>query len=539
MNKVITLLFLFFIPLFSFGQLSDDELLQAIRDDDIAKITRFYKNGQNNPDKVIGPNKIPPIHYAAGLNRPKMIEILIKAGANFNVLYYNDSPIMTAIYYNHYKVVELLLKSGVDINFKDPDGRTAAIKAVKYNKLELLELLINNKADLSIKDNKAKSAIDYAYELQHIELYEHLSEIVENKYKNLNLPDYFDGPYVFWESRSRLKATYLIHDKKKNKTIRVDSIITFKKDNTVIKRAGQAFEIPLRRIKKGSAVQFEFTNVEKIMAIGDLHGEFDTFVDFLTKNKIIDSNYNWTFGKGHLVLAGDIFDRGPKVNECFWLLYKLEIEAKEHGGYVHFVLGNHEIMEISGDKRYLSDKYRDLFNKLGLNYTYFYGDNTEIGKWLRTKNSVIKINNTIFVHGGLSPELVNNKLDLETINNSIRDIINRKNSIAITQTEDFMLSNLGPLWYRGYIKLDDNYYKNTGAKYNINQNEVDRIIKFYSAEAIVFANTHVKEIKPFFNFKLFGIDIPFAESEAQLQGLYIENGHYYKTLINGTKKIIH
>ena len=63
----------------------------------------------------------------------------------------------------------------------------------------------------------------------------------------------------------------------------------------------------------------------------------------------MDSACHWTFGKGHLVICGDLFDRGNDVTAELWLLYKLEEEAKEKGGYVHTILGNHEIMNLSGD----------------------------------------------------------------------------------------------------------------------------------------------------------------------------------------------
>jgi len=538
MRKYIIGLLIFFIPFNIISQLSEKELISVIKHNEISKVSKYLKNKKNDPNLLIGSQNVPIIHYAAGLNKVKVVEMLINAGADINILYYNDTPLMTAIYYGHPQVVKLLLKRGADVNYKDSKHRTAAIKAVRYNKPELLKILYESKADLAIKNKKGKSAIDYAYELQNIECYKYLKGITENKYKNKVFPEYFDGPYIFWQGKSKLTATYLINDRQTNETLRIDSVLMYKKDKTELNKIGQAFKIPIRRVKNTSSSTFEFYDVEKIMAIGDLHGEFDTFQKFLINNKVIDKNYNWSFGKGHLVLAGDIFDRGTKVSECFWLLYKLEAEAEKQGGKVHFVLGNHEIMQISGDKRYLSRKYLNLFNRLGINYTDFYDESTEIGRWLRSKNSVIKINDIIFLHGGLSRELVDKKISLSTINSTIRTIINRKIPEPITQMEEFIISDSGPLWYRGYIKLDTNYYKNTGLKYDITQKKVDEIISFYKAKAIVFANTHVKEITPLFNFKLYGIDIPFAESKVELQGLYIENGHFYKSFLNGTNKII-
>ncbi len=537
--KIILLVpFIVFISQSGFAQLSEQELLAAIKFDDISKIQSYFENKDNNPNMLIGEQKVPLIHYVSSIDKYKTIEILINTGANLNALYDNDSPIMTAIYYNNLKIVELLLKNGVNVNFKSTNGKTAAISAVIYNKPKALELLKKYNANFTIKDQSNKSAIDYAWELQHIECYMFLSNEIPNKYKNMPVPSYSDGPYATWEGKSKLKVSYLSSDSVTKNINKLDSIIIIKKNEPIIKNENFPFEISIRKIKKNQSSPFEFQNVKKIMAIGDLHGEFDTFKDFLINNKIIDINYNWTFGDGHLVLIGDIFDRGSKVNECFWLLYKLEVEAQQHDGEVHFIIGNHEVMEMSGDKRYLSKKYLFLFNKLKLNYTDAYDKNSELGRWLRTKNAIIKINDILFVHGGLSNELVDRKLKINTINEVVKNIINRKDMEPKTDIERFILGSDGPLWYRGYIKLGSNYYKSTGSSYDITQEKVDRIIDYFSVKAIVFANTHVNEICPMFNNKLYGIDIPFAEKNVELQGLYIENGNFYKAFMNGTKKII-
>ena len=87
----------------------------------------------------------------------------------------------------------------------------------------------------------------------------------------------------------------------------------------------------------------EWTGVERIVAVGDLHGDFDNFVTILKKPKVglVDENLHWTGGKTHLVQIGDILDRGDKAKEIFDLLMRLEKEAAAAGGMVHVLLGNH------------------------------------------------------------------------------------------------------------------------------------------------------------------------------------------------------
>jgi len=134
----------------------------------------------------------------------------------------------------------------------------------------------------------------------------------------------------------------------------------------------------------------------------------------------MDKRFNWTFGSGHLVICGDLFNRGRNVTEFLWLLYRLEDKAKAAGGYVHVILGNHDIMNLSGDLRFVDRKYLLSARSLGMDYAKLYDQNTELGSWLRTKNIMEKIGDKIFVHGGISPSLLNLKLSIQQINDMAR-----------------------------------------------------------------------------------------------------------------------
>ena len=139
-----------------------------------------------------------------------------------------------------------------------------------------------------------------------------------------------------------------------------------------------------------------FSNVKKIAALSDIHGQYDLVIELFKNNKIIDENLNWSFGKGHLVITGDIFDRGDKVNEVLWFIYKLEAQAKNKGGRLHYLLGNHEYMILYNDLRYIHEKYKTSSTLLNLEYDELYSDKTIIGRWLRSKSTIVKINNNIY-----------------------------------------------------------------------------------------------------------------------------------------------
>lgn len=70
-----------------------------------------------------------------------------------------------------------------------------------------------------------------------------------------------------------------------------------------------------------------------------LHGRFDLFAAILKTGEVINDKYEWIYGSNHLVIDGDIFDRGADVLPILWLIYKLEFEAKAVGGRVTTILG--------------------------------------------------------------------------------------------------------------------------------------------------------------------------------------------------------
>ncbi len=93
--------------------------------------------------------------------------------------------------------------------------------------------------------------------------------------------------------------------------------------------------------------------VARIVAIGDVHGDYDAFVSLLRTAKLIDNGTSWTGGTAHLVLPGDYIDRGKDSRKVLDLLMALEPRAeKADGRATHALLGNHEAMNLYGDLRY-------------------------------------------------------------------------------------------------------------------------------------------------------------------------------------------
>jgi hypothetical protein len=271
--------------------------------------------------------------------------------------------------------------------------------------------------------------------------------------------------------------------------------------------------------------EFEYNLPNKIISISDIESNFKVFRDFLIANKVIDDELNWSFDQGHLVLNGDFIDRSYFTTQVLWLIYKLDQEAIVKGGKVHYILGNHEIMNIQGNHQYSKSKYRNVASILGLKQHQLYDSTTHLGKWLLTKNVAEKIGSYVFTHGGLSPEIADNKIGLKEINEIARKnyqiaYFTKKNR---TKTESIILNEkLSPYWYRGYFKD------------KLKQADIDKILKFYNCSQIIVGHTIQKEVNRKYEGKIIGTDISMPKDyykyfpKLPTEGLLIENGKFYK-----------
>ncbi len=96
-----------------------------------------------------------------------------------------------------------------------------------------------------------------------------------------------------------------------------------------------------------------FVGVDRIVSVGDLHGDFAQFRQVLMQASLIDADLRWTGDRTHLVQLGDVADRGPDTRRIIELLMRLEKEASRAGGRIHALVANHEAMNIVGDLRFV------------------------------------------------------------------------------------------------------------------------------------------------------------------------------------------
>ena len=335
----------------------------------------------------------------------------------------------------------------------------------------------------------------------------------------------FDGPYIFYsEDKASIKQII----KKNNEPFVLSETSTKGIGGRKLKSYIDSDNYFSFRVKKELTNEpSQYLMPEKLIAISDIEGRYNEFKQFLINNKVMNKRYKWTFGKGHLVLLGDFFDRGLLVTQTLWLIYHLETQAEKAGGKVHFILGNHDLMNMNNDFRYVRKKYFLNATLMGTDYLHFYKPDTELGRWLATKNIVEKIGEYVFVHAGISKEVADLGLSVEDINKNARNYyFDNKKAQQMNDGLNSVIYKFGisPMWYRGF------------GKQTIDKEEFNYILNRFQAGKFIIGHTLHNEVTYLYDKKVIDLDVEHAQGVTQ--GLFIENGVEYKVDINGKKSEI-
>ena len=273
----------------------------------------------------------------------------------------------------------------------------------------------------------------------------------------------------------------------------------------------------LAQAKAKKIDDYHWTGVERIVAISDLHGDYEQYLRVMGYAGLIDKNANWIGGDTHLVQTGDITDRGPDSRKIIDHIVKLAKQAKRKGGYVHMLIGNHEAMNVTGDLRYVSEgefkafttrnspvlqekqwqaqlqwmranmltfeeldlvAYRAEWEQkvpLGwVEHRQGWSLNGEYGSWTRKNPVAIKVNETIYLHGGISAKYC--KLSLQSLTEQVQAAMESFDPAV----DSIVTDSLGPLWYRGLAREEEA---------DLFSQTLDNILERYDAKRIVVGHT--------------------------------------------------
>lgn len=286
----------------------------------------------------------------------------------------------------------------------------------------------------------------------------------------------------------------------------------------------------------------KFEGVSRIVAVGDVHGDYDQFVGILRSAGIINARNKWTGGKAFLVQTGDVVDRGPASMKVMDLLMDLEKQAPKAGGRVIPMLGNHECMNMYGDLRYVSaaeykafatadsEQIRNAYmesekvpdtpavrkqwleeHPIGwVEHRVAFSEKGKYGKWLRTNKAVVQVNDLLFLHGGISPKYV--AYTREEINARVEKELGDFNLLK----DGMVIDEFGPFWYRGLAQLPEPELTP----------HVDQVLKNQGVAHIVIGHTPTTgAVMPRFGGKVVMIDVGMSKVYGGPQAcLIIEGG---------------
>lgn len=531
LNEIKIILIVFFIccSSFAFGLNTDEKsAIKAIKAGDI-EFLKAYLNKRSDVNFQFSNGKT-GLYYAIAFNKIEICKFLLQNGANPNLIVSKYSTLYWAIKYNRKRIVRFLIEFGADVNETDEKQNTPLIYAAKLNNLNLCKVLIDRGANPLWLNLKGKQASDYTIYFENPLTLEYLT-LMEMQYKNQDsIPSMQDGPYIYWETNQQIVMTYYERNQSINITRLIEKTIDVGEKDTIVD--GLGWDKKRYYIKhKYTPNPHKINSTGNIFAIGDVHGKYDALINLLEKNKIIDSNLNWIFGDGQLVLLGDAFDRGSSVTETLWLLHELQIQAQNSGGNVHLLLGNHEIMALTGDHRYLNDKYNYFTQFFQIKYFQMFEKNTSLGRWLRSQNVILQMNDYLFLHAGISPQFDANNYSYYDINNMVQNFLDSDFNITKGSPVDLIMKSTGPLWFRGYMDFENRLPQ-------ISQQFVDNYLNSRHLRRMIIGHNEQLSINTSFEGKIISVDVHIDESGKSAQGLLISDDKIYKCFSDGTKEQI-
>jgi hypothetical protein len=271
------------------------------------------------------------------------------------------------------------------------------------------------------------------------------------------------------------------------------------------------------------------TGVDSLYVLGDTHGELDSVIAGLRAAGLVDRELRWSGGRRHLAFAGDLTDRGPDVLGLLWLVYRLEREAEAAGGRVHMVLGNHEIMVMLSDLRYVHPKELQVAELHGVSYDrMFHVRESILGRWLASKPALIRVDGVLIAHGGLGERYAG--YSLTELDDTLRTYVGEElfarwadetylaplDTTAAYRRYDFFWDPNSIFWHRGFFQTDT-----AGTL-------LDRVLHRMEADLFVVGHTPAERIATSYDGRLIAANTPRHGAELLL---LVRHGGAYRAYV--------
>ena len=280
--------------------------------------------------------------------------------------------------------------------------------------------------------------------------------------------------------------------------------------------------------------------VERIIVIGDVHGDLKMMLKVLKLSKVIDDNEDWIGGETVVVQVGDQIDRcryngvpcnlkgatyKDEGNDWVILKYftKLHQQAQKHGGAVYSLLGNHELMNVNGDFRYVSyeglrefdnltfeelsstdDVYENKIISQIKKTEVKFSDGEEARRWAFAPGNPISeflacsrqmaliIGPYLFVHAGVLPTIAK-KYSVKSLNQLMSlylfDLLKNKAEYH----DIFSSSDVSPLWNRVFGNMGKTLNTSEESDNSACESLLKPLNKIYKVDKIFVGHTPMLE----------------------------------------------
>jgi hypothetical protein len=207
-----------------------------------------------------------------------------------------------------------------------------------------------------------------------------------------------------------------------------------------------------------------------------------------------------------------VVDRGPDATRALWFLYGLEAQAERAGGRVHVMVGNHELMVMSGDLRYVAPKEQTLAALHGVSYPVLFDPaRSVLGRWVVSRPAVMRIGDVLFAHGGISAKYMG--WSVNQIQDSLAAFTNEElfvrwadstyavplDSASYHRRYDFFWDERSIFWYRGYVHSDSSVA------------ELTTVLQRFGAALHVVGHTPIPGVQSRYDGRLIDVNtLPFV-----------------------------
>lgn len=248
---------------------------------------------------------------------------------------------------------------------------------------------------------------------------------------------------------------------------------------------------------------------KRIIVIGDIHADYQKLFDIFIKLKLINLNKVWIAQPKDTVVIqmGDQLDGGGRSHyeadgeiKILDFLDEIHEQANLYNGGVYSILGNHELMNVLGDFRYVSEK--DLVTTGGtkMRKQIFSPGNTMAQRFACTRNVIIKVGSFVFVHAGILPSHLEKNTDIiKNINSLMRNYLYNKNQ---EPTEDF----------RKYFMNSDSLLWNRQYGNDVNCQQLNSVLRYLKVGHMIVGHTPQKTINSKCDNKIWRVDVGISNA---------------------------